>query len=252
MLESLLKGQSSSGEIAQLARGHARKKIAALEEALEGHQMRPVHRTVIRHAMEHMALLAQQIESLDGEIAKLIREAQLDDAYQLLQSIPGIRETAAAAILAESGSDMRQFPGPENFSSWSGVAPGNNESAGVRKRAPAIKGNPHMKTALVESGWSASRTKQTEFAARYERLKGRIGHKRAVVAVAHFIALQIYCVLATGQPYQPKRPEFKARDLQRPAAPPLAPPQVHRRMAETAIGLPRRCEVFSEQADKRG
>ena len=27
---------------------------------------------------------------------------------------------------------MKQFPKPGNFSSWSGVAPGNNESAGVK------------------------------------------------------------------------------------------------------------------------
>jgi Transposase IS116/IS110/IS902 family len=86
-----------------------------------------------------MAFLAREIEELDKEILDLIEESQLTGAYQLLQTIPGIRDTAAATILAESGPDMQQFGKPEKFCSWSGVAPGNNEGAGLRKRAPAMK-----------------------------------------------------------------------------------------------------------------
>lgn len=215
MLEALVEGKATSVEIAQLVKGSARKKIAALEAALEGHKMRPVHGKLIRHAMRHMAFLAQEVESLDQDIIDLIQQEGYEGAHQLLQTIPGIQETAAAAILAECGPDMGQFPKPENFSSWSGVAPGNNESAGVKKRAPAMKGNPHMKTALVESGWSASRTKETEFQARYQRLRGRIGHKRAIVAAAHMLALRIYRVLATGEPYQAQEPQYKPRDVRR-------------------------------------
>jgi transposase len=215
MLEALVEGQATAADIAQLAQRGARKKIADLEAALEGHQMRPAHRMLIRHAMEHMAFLAREIESLDKEIEGLIRESELSRAYELLQTIPGIRETSAATILAESGPNMKQFPKPGNFSSWSGGAPGNNESAGVRKRAPAMKENPHIKAGLVEAGWSASRTKETEFQERYERIKGRLGHKRAIVAAGHMLALSIYEVLSTEQPYQPKRARFKPREIRR-------------------------------------
>lgn len=207
MLEALVDGlagnaQPSAFDIAQLAQGHARKKLDALTAALEGHQMRASHRTLIRHAMQHMAFLAEEIEALDQDIATLIQEADLTGAYELLQTIPGIRAQAAATILAESGPDMQQFPTAANFSSWSGLAPGNNESAGKRKRAPAMKGNPHIKTAVVEAAWSASRTKRSEFEERYQRHKQRIGHKRALVAAAHMLAIRIYEVLASGAPYQ--------------------------------------------------
>jgi transposase len=125
MLEALVNGlagnaQPSACDIAQLARGHARKKLDALTAALEGHQMRTSHRALIRHAMQHMAFLAEQIEALDQDIAGLIQEANLGGAYGLLQTIPGIRAQAAATILAESGPDMKQFPTAANFSSWSG------------------------------------------------------------------------------------------------------------------------------------
>ncbi|HUQ95458.1 MAG TPA: IS110 family transposase [Bryobacteraceae bacterium] len=220
MLEALVNGlggdsQPSARNIAQLARGHAKKKVNELMAALEGHQMRNSHRTLIRHAMRHMAFLAEEIEALDGDIAALIRDASLTPAYELLQTIPGIQSQAAATILAESGPDMKQFPKPANFSSWSGLAPGNNESAGKRKRAPAMKGNPHIKTALVEAAWSATRSKQSEFQDRYQRLRPKIGHKRAIVASAHMLALRIYQVLASGLPYQPHVGALSPRSINR-------------------------------------
>ena len=169
MLEALVEGKTDHVEIARLAKGSARKKIAELEAALEGHQMRPAHRILIRHAMTHMAFLAKEVEVLDQEVEDLIREAGLTGFWELLQTIPA-SPNGSRDILAESGADMKQFPKPGNSSSWSGVAPGNNESAGVKKRAPTMRGNPHIKAAFVESGWSASRTKDTEFKDRYDRL----------------------------------------------------------------------------------
>jgi transposase len=205
MLEALVEGRAGVEEIAHLAQRGARKKIAELTAALEGHQMRSSHRALIRHAMRHMAFLADEIESLDRDIQELIRDAGLTQAHELLQSLPGIQATAAAAILAESGPDMKQFPSAAKFSAWSGLAPGNNQSAGKRKRAPTLKGNPHIKTAVVEAAWSASRTKQSEFEFRYQRLNGRIGHKRALVAAAHMLTIRIHEVLESAAPYQPPR-----------------------------------------------
>lgn len=220
MLEALVNGlesneQPGAFDIAQLARGSAKKKIAELTAALEGHQMRESHRKLIRHAMRHMAFLAEEIEALDRDIAALIRDGNLTPAYELLQTIPGIRTQNAATILAESGPDMKQFPKVENFSSWSGVAPGNNESAGKRKRAPAMKGNPHIKTALVEAAWSASRTRHSEFEDRYQKLKPRIGHKRAIVASARTLAVRVYEVLDTATSYRPPTDTLTPRDIQR-------------------------------------
>jgi transposase len=208
MLEALVNGmadgeQPSAEQSAELARGHAKKKIEQLTAALEGHQMRDTHRALIRHAMRHMAFLADEIETLDREIEQLIRTSGLDSAHRLLQSLPGIQATAAATILAESGADMNQFPSEAHFSSWSGLAPGNNESAGKRKKTASLKGNPHLKTAVVEAAWSASRTRGSEFQLRYQRLHPRLGHKRALVATARCLAIRIYQVLSDAAPYQP-------------------------------------------------
>jgi transposase len=215
MLEALVAGEMNAFDIAQLAQKNARKKIGELTAALEGHHMRSSHRTLIRHALRHMAFLAEELDGLDQDIAALIQSADLSKPYELLQTLPGIQATAAATILAESGPDMKQFPSQANFSSWSGVAPANNESAGKRKRAPTLQGNPHIKTALVESAWSASRTKDSEFQERYQRLKPKIGHKRAIVAGARILAHRIYEVLGGGLRYQQRRNGLPVKSVRR-------------------------------------
>ena len=62
-----------------------------------------------------------------------------------------------------------------------------------------------MKTALVESAWSAARTNGSEFQDRYRRLHPRLGHKRAIMAVAHALALRVHEVLESGVPYKKGR-----------------------------------------------
>lgn len=55
--------------------------------------------------------------------------------YELLQTIPGVKEQGAADILAEIGTDMERFPTEDHLSSWAGMSPGNNESTGKKKSA---------------------------------------------------------------------------------------------------------------------
>jgi superfamily II DNA/RNA helicase len=73
----------------------------------------------------------------------------------------------------------------------------------------------YLANALVEIAWSASRTKQSEFQERYQRLKQRIGHKRALVACAHALVLRIYEVLDTGTSYQSRGGNLNPRSVER-------------------------------------
>ena len=216
MLEALLDGKQTPTEIAQLAKKRAKSKIPDIQAALEEHCMSDHHRLLIRASMRHLAFLEQEVEELDVEIGKQIERAGISKEYELLQSVPGIKGQASATILAEVGPDMNQFPTASHLSSWAGVCPGNNESAGKRKSGHTTKGNPWLREALVQCAWSGSRTKESEFQHRYQRLSPRIQHKRAIVAVAHELLTAIYHVLRTGTEYQaPKGSPMKITEVRR-------------------------------------
>jgi transposase len=83
------------------------------------------------------------------------------DAISLLDTIPGVDEVAARALVAEIGTNMDQFPTAKHCASWAGLCPGNEESAGKRLNSRTRKGSPWLKRVLVQSAWAASNAKET-------------------------------------------------------------------------------------------
>ena len=199
MLEALLEGEGSPEEIAKLARGRLKAKISEIEKALGG-SLSEHHRFLLRQSLEHINFLTQQVANLDEQIQKQMEPYR--GQYELLQTIPGIKEHVAASILAETGPDMGVFPTDGHLSSWAGMSPGNNESAGKKKSGRTRKGNSWLRATLTEAAWSASRTRGTRFKSLYHRLAGRRGKKRAVVAVGHGLLVVAYHVLKKMIPYQ--------------------------------------------------
>lgn len=108
-----------------------REKIPQIKEGLKG-TTRAHHRKMIKLIYEHLKYLEKEQEEID----KMIDEAcgKYKKEIELLDSIPGINEESAKAIIAEIGTDMNQFPTVKHLTSWAGMSPGNNESAGIKKR----------------------------------------------------------------------------------------------------------------------
>ena len=207
MLEALLKGQATPEEMAQFAKGRAKKKIPEMIAALEGHQMSDHHRRMIRYSVDHMRFLEEQIEQLDQDIVTKIREAGLEPQWRLVQSVPGVQETSAAAILAETGTDMTQFPSEKHVSSWTGICPGNNRSAGKNRSSHTTGGNRWLRGTLTECAWAAAAKKDCFLKDKFWRITTKSGGKKApaVVAIAHTLLILVYEALRTGQSYQDKR-----------------------------------------------
>jgi len=205
MVQALLAGISDAEALAQLAKGRLRGKLAQLREALEG-RVDATHRTLLRHLLDHLAFLHEQVEQLEAQIDRRLIPYQQQMAT--LMKIPGIGRTVAAAILAEIGVDMRCFPTDRHISSWAGVAPGNRQSGGKRLKAGSTKGNTHLRAVLAEAVWAISHTKDNYLCAQYHRLARRIGKKRAIVAVSHSLLVIIYHLLRDQQQYQDLGPHF--------------------------------------------
>lgn len=202
MIRAIIDGQDDPARLAEEARRSLRGKIPELKRALLG-QVTDHHRFLLR-------VLMDQIDALEGLIARLderIDEAMrpFDEVASRLRGIPGVGERAAEVILGEIGPDVETFPTAGHLSSWAGLCPGNDESAGKRRSGKTTKGSQWLRTVMVQVAWAASHTKETIFGACYQRWVKRMGKKKALVAVAHKILVVIWHLLKEGTDYRERR-----------------------------------------------
>jgi transposase len=198
MLNALLAGIHDPQVLADLARGQLRKKLPALEQALTG-WFGPVHRILVSEILAHLDYIDETVDRLSAAVEKTI--APFASAVDLLDTIPGINRRTAEVVIAEIGADMTRFPSERQLASWAGMCPGNNESAGKHFSGKTRKGSRWLRQTLVESAQVAARTKGTYFSAQYARIKGRNGHKKAIVALGHSLLVVAYYVLLRNEPY---------------------------------------------------
>jgi transposase len=213
MLEQLVAGETDAAALARLAKGRLREKRAELERALRG-RFGPHQRFLVAEQLAHIDYLDAAIERVSAEITE--RLAPVEAAVERLDGISGIGRRTAEGVLAELGTDLSRFPTAGHLASWAGMCPGNHESAGKRHSGRTRRGNPWLRTLLVEAAQAAGRTKGTYLGAQYRRLAARRGKKRAAVAVGHSILVIIYHLLTEERDYQDLGAQFfDERDRQR-------------------------------------
>ncbi|MED7829124.1 transposase, partial [Streptomyces chiangmaiensis] len=120
---------------------------------------------------------------------------------ELLDTVPGIDLRTAQGLLAEFGADMSVFGTASRFASWAAVCPGNHESAGRKRSGRSRKGPKWLAIYLHDAAMGAIRTKNTYLAAQYSRLRPRLGHAKALVAIEHSILVSIFHMLTRDQAY---------------------------------------------------
>jgi transposase len=136
ILAALIEGHTDPTTLAGLAKGRLRDKRELLEKALVG-RLKPHHRFMLIQHLTHIDFLDEAIAKLDAELAEQMRpfEAVLERWDQL----PGINRRVAEIIVAEVGPDLTAFADAAHLASWAGMCPGQNESAGKRKRARPVR-----------------------------------------------------------------------------------------------------------------
>ena len=199
MLRALVRGETDSEKMADLARRQLRSKIPELRPALEG-KVTEHHRFMLGELLAHLEYLEGRIEEFSRRIEEVSRP--FAPAIAKVATLPGFDQRSAQNVVAEIGADMDVFPSAQHLASWAGVCPGNNESAGKRKSGKTTKGNRWLGSALSQSAWAAARKKDSYFQAQYRRLAGRRGKKRAIVAVAHSLLTIIYHMLKDASEYR--------------------------------------------------
>ena len=199
IIEELIKGELEVEEMAELSKGRLRQKRGDLKEALVG-EVREHHKFMIKASLKHIRAMEKILSGIERKIQEKI-DGHYKEEYELLQTIPGVKGEAST-LIAEMGVDMERFPSEEHLSSWAGMSPGNNESAGKKKPGSTTYGNKCLKTMLTEFGWVASKTKDTYLRSKYHSLVGRRGKKKALVALGHKILIMCYHILKYRRPYK--------------------------------------------------
>jgi transposase len=200
MIEALIAGEKDVEVLADLAKRQLRGKIPELQRALEG-ELTDHHRFLLHELLEQYDFLENKIQSISERLG-VLAPTSFQAAVEKLDTIPGIAERGARALLAETGTDMSRFPTHKHFASWAGQCPGNHESAGKRKSGKTPDANRHLDSILTEIAHAAVRTKKSYFKGQDHHLAGRRGKKRAIGAVKHSILVTIYYMLRDNKPYQ--------------------------------------------------
>ncbi len=159
MFAALLDGEQDPDVLANLARGRLRAKLPELRQALEG-RVQPHHLVLIGQILAHIDALDEAIAQVQVEIERHL--APFEEVLALLQTIPGIKAIAAAAILAEIGPDMSRFPSAGHLASWAGLCPSNKESAGKRMKGPVNRGNVWLRAIMGEVAWASEYSNEGE------------------------------------------------------------------------------------------
>lgn len=125
----------------------------------------------------------------------------------ILDEITGINVRIGEIVVAEVGTLVDRFPTEAHLCSWAGLCPAAKISAGKRLSSKTGKGNRWLRQALIEAAQAAARSKGTFLGALYQRLRKRMGHQKAIVALAHRMLVIIYHLLKEQQPYRELGPD---------------------------------------------
>ena len=170
--------------------------------SIDGVQLTSEQKLRINIVKDHIDYLINQIGKLDNVIDILVKpyETYID----LLCTIPGIKRNSAIGILSEISNDMSQFKSHYRLTSWAGLAPSCNESAGKKKSVKISRAGVYLKPYLVEIAHCAVKDKTNSYyAKKFEKISKRRGKKRAYIAIARKILVAIYHMFKTGEIWNP-------------------------------------------------
>lgn len=154
--------------------------------------------------LKHYDSINECINELEEQILRLA--IQYSTEINLLLTVPGIKEISAMFIIAEIGTNMNTFIDDKHLCSWAGLTPRCNESAKKKKSVRITKAGIYIKPLLVQCALCAIKDKSCPYIkARYESLKRRRGHKKAIIAIARLLLTSIYHILLTGEVFDYQR-----------------------------------------------
>ncbi|NOQ23109.1 MAG: transposase [Candidatus Aegiribacteria sp.] len=130
-----------------------------------------------------------------------------------LTKIAGISEITALKVISETGTDMSRWKSAKHFSSWLGLSPGTNVSAGKILSKKTKRTANRAASALRMSAFALSNSKSA-IGAYHRRMRSRHGSPKAITATAHKLARLIYSMLKNGTEYVDQGQDYYEKEYQ--------------------------------------
>ena len=178
--------------------------VSEIQAAVDG-AISPEQAVKLRQCLDHIDELEAHRKEIESEILRIAEpfSAVLD----LLYTLPGLNKNpmTAIAILSEIGPDMSVFPSSKHLISWAGCCPRNDQSNQKVKSRRISRAGSYLKPLLVQVANALIKSKKhPEFKERYNRIKSRRGHKKAIIAVCKMLLTAIWNMLSKLEPYNPE------------------------------------------------
>lgn len=201
MSEVLSSSTLDEEKIKSLLNGRATKKSKEVFESLKGCKIESDQRIKMRIISKHMTSLDEAIEQIEIEIIKrcIPYTCHINNIVQMT----GISYMSAMTIIGEIGVDMDEFESDKQIACWSGLSPANNESANKKKSVKISKAGAYLKPLLIQCALSAIKSKGSYYQIKYNNIKKRRGHKKAIIAIARKMLVAIYHMILTGEMFNP-------------------------------------------------
>lgn len=217
ILRAVADGQTDPHFLATLVEENLRATPEQLADALTAvPSLSRLHRDILKLFLDRFDLLDSQIQKLHRQIAQALHSHQ--QAVVRLAAIPGLAVDSAQQIVAEVGPTAATFPSPQHLASWVGVCPGREESAEVSKSNRSPKGNRTMRRLLNQAANAAIKSQGSIFQLHYRRMVIRMGHNKAIWAIAHRLCKLVWTLLHRGLDYIEYGAERSVQALQRRTA----------------------------------
>lgn len=195
-------------QVESCLRGKLKAKGEELLRSIQGF-FTDHHRYLLSCLLRTIEGLEKEIEAINDRLRKVMESRE--PLLKKMMEVTGISEVSARAILAEIGPSMEPFRTDAALSSWAGLCPGNNESAGKRHSGRSPVRKHHLKTIMSEVAWAAIKVKGSYYREKYYRLKARRGARRAIIGIAHRLLKAIYHIIRDGVSFKDLGEEFLNR-----------------------------------------
>lgn len=180
---------------------HSVEEIQAAVDGAVSHEQA----TKLKICLDFIDEQQKRISELDAEIYRLAKS--YTDVLDLMRITPGLSKDPLTAIriLSEIGADMSVFPTSKHLVSWAGCCPRNDSSAQKVKSTRTSRAGSFLKPIFVQIANAIIKSKEhPEFRERYNRIKARRGHKKAIIAICRMLLTAIWNILSKLEPYSAK------------------------------------------------